>query len=326
MTNSTLSTEPKTNADVFDKFVRLILFLLVAGVTATAVFSPGFVSQVFRSLVQREFSGGLLHPAIIATAILIYLWERYWPVGGRSISGPAQLTDLGWWLINVLCVVTFPVVLANFSDRAVDSVATVTSTGTQFDLLAGLPWWLRYALAILLVDFVRYAIHVLRHKLPLLWRFHATHHSTHELNQFSAFRMHPVDYAFSAAVAAIPFSLFRIPVEGFVIYQVAIGVLGRTHHAAVQWKWPIINWILVSPQVHRIHHSTSEKCFGKNYGLTFSIWDRMFGTYMEPEQEDATPVTGVPGFKNVEATSLAEVPVVLIKQLLAPLRKFDSDS
>lgn len=321
MTSPEISAPDKNSR--FEQTVRAVLFLLVLCATLFLVFTPGFVTEVFTSLVRQETGGGgLLHPVIIATAALIYLWERYWPVGGRKISAPAQLTDLGWWLINATCAVSFPVVFAAMASQASGSVPAVEE---KFDVLGGLPWWLRYALAILLVDFVRFAIHVLRHQIPLLWRFHATHHSTHDLNQFSAFRMHPVDYAFSAAVAAIPFSLFSVPVEGFVIYQVVSGVLGRTHHAAVKWKWPIVNWILVSPQVHRIHHSTSDKCYGKNYGLTFSIWDRIFGTYMEPESEDPTPTTGVPGFKNVEATTIAEVPIVLVKQLLAPLRKFDSE-
>lgn len=306
----------------FERLVRLLLFAAVVSATLFLIFTPGFVNEIVQALVKRESGGGgLLHPVIIATAVLVYLWERYWPVGGRKISVPAQLTDLCWWLINATCYVSFPFVFAMVVNRASSSVSVADD---KFDVLGGLPWWLRYALAILLVDFIRYAIHVLRHQIPLLWRFHATHHSTHELNQFSAFRMHPVDYAFSAAVAAVPFSLFSIPVDGLVIYQVITGVLGRTHHAAVRWKWPIVNWILVSPQIHRIHHSTAEDCYGKNYGLTFSIWDRIFGTYMEPESEDPTPSTGVPGFKNVEATTIREVPVVLIKQLLAPLRKFDS--
>ena len=78
--------------------------------------------------------------------------------------------------------------------------------------------------------------------------------------------------------------------------------------------------------MHRIHHSTAEEYYGKNYGLTFSIWDRIFGTYAEPMSEDATPSTGVPGFPNVEATTIAEVPNVLIKQLFAPFRKFESEN
>ena len=303
--------------------VRLLVFLVVVVATLLLVFTPGFVDDVFQSLIRRETSGGLLHPVIIATAILIYLWERYWPVGGRAISAPARVTDLGWWLINATCAVSLPVIFAMLTNPAIESVSPAKE---RFDLFGSCPWWLRYALAILLVDFVRYSIHVIRHKIPLLWRFHATHHSTHELNQFSAYRMHPVDYAFSVAVAAIPFGLFRIPVEGFVLYQVLTGVLGRTHHAAVRWKWPIINWILVSPQVHRIHHSTAEEYYGKNYCLTFSIWDRIFGTYAEPMSEDATPSTGVPGFPNVEATTIAEVPNVLIKQLFAPFRKFESEN
>lgn len=311
-----------SDANLIDLAARWIIFVAVVITTGMVVFTPGFVSEVFQSLWRREAAGGLLNPVIIATAILVFLWERYWPVGGRKISPAAQLTDLGWWMISGVSAVGFPIAFAALTNKAASAVAP--ATGEPFDLLGGLPWWLRYALAILLIDFFRYLVHVLRHKIPWLWRFHATHHSTHELNQFSAYRQHPVDYAVGVAVAAVPFSLFQIPVEGFVMYQIAIGMLGRTHHAAVAWHWPVLNWIFVSPRIHRIHHSSAEECYDKNFGLTFSIWDRLFGTYMEPETEDPTPSTGVPGFKNVEANSILEVPEVLVKQLMAPFRRFDA--
>ena len=255
-----------SNSDsaTIDRLARWVIFAAVVLATLLVIVSPGFVAAVIQSLWKRETSGGLLHPVIIVASVLVFLWERYWPVGGRKISSAAQLTDLGWWLISGLCAVSFPIVFATLSNKAVNAVA---QTGSEpYDLLGGFPWWLRYALAILLVDFTRYLVHVLRHKVSWLWRFHATHHSTHELNQFSAYRMHPVDYAVGVAVAAVPFSLFQIPVEGFVLYQVGIGVLGRTHHAAVTWHWPFLNWIIVSPRAHRIHHSTSEECFDKNFG------------------------------------------------------------
>ncbi len=304
-------------------WVRAALAAITIGGIVAVLLMPGMVGEILTSLVDREYSRGLLHPAILATSALLFVWERYWPVGGRKISGPAHLTDIGWWFFNAAFAVSVPIVAATLMYKATDSVsAAVTEKPEPFDILGWLPWALRYVLAILLVDFVRYVIHVIRHKVPLLWRFHATHHSTEEMHQFSAYRMHPVDYTFAVAVASIPFCLFSVPVEGFVIYQVVMLALGRTHHAAVSWKWPWLNKILVSPEAHRIHHSTDEIHYDKNYGLTFSIWDRIFGTYVEPQSDDPTPVTGVPGLPSPEAKTYAEVPGVLLQQLLAPFRKF----
>ena len=299
---------------------RLLILVLLLGTTLALLLTPGFVSTAAMSLLQREGSGGLLHPAMLTATILVFLWERYYPVGNRPVSGPAQVNDLIWWLTNATLAVGAPVLAAIFFQRA---SSAVTADAEPFDLFAGLPWLLRYLIAVLAVDLVRYGVHVCRHKIRILWRFHATHHSTIELNQFSAYRLHPIDYGVSVAIAAIPFGLFSVPVEGFVLYQVFTGVLGRTHHAAVCWRWPILNWFLVSPQAHRVHHSTNQEHYDKNYGLTFSIWDRIFGTYHDPQTYDPTPITGVPGLASPEASRYREVLLVYVHQLLAPFRRMD---
>jgi len=146
----------------------------------------------------------------------------------------------------------------------------------------GLPSALKILLALFLADFVLYWIHRAQHNFDTLWRTHAWHHSVEQLYWFSGFRtsfLHSFIYNIPQVV--IPILLLKLsPAEAGIGYAIGLLIQFWEHtnfKAEVGW----LGWLLVTPDYHRIHHSATRHR-GKNLGTTFRLWDRWFGTYVDP--------------------------------------------
>jgi sterol desaturase/sphingolipid hydroxylase (fatty acid hydroxylase superfamily) len=180
-------------------------------------------------------------------------------------------------------------------------------------------WFGRFLLALLLSDFLHWLMHVARHKLRSLWQFHAVHHSQKNLNFFTEYRSHYLDDLLKYALEAVPLFMFE---QAFV--QVLLVNRLRYWHTAVyhsnirsNFGW--LRYIFVTPQSHRIHHSSEMQHRDCNYGLTFSIWDHVFGT--QYRQYDEYPDTGVDDVMAMEEKELGSGNwKVLLEQMFYPLR------
>src|SRR5712672_2871245 len=157
--------------------------------------------------------------------------------------------------------------------------------------LQGLPSAARIVLAIFMVDFIIYWIHRAQHAFELLWRTHAWHHSIEQLYWFSGFRtsfLHSFIYNIPQVV--IPVTLFKLsPAEAGIGYSLGL-LIQFWEHTNLKVNVGPLAWLIISPAYHRIHHSATVHR-GRNLGTTFSIWDRMFGTYVNPKEvEDTFPL------------------------------------
>jgi sterol desaturase/sphingolipid hydroxylase (fatty acid hydroxylase superfamily) len=154
-------------------------------------------------------------------------------------------------------------------------------------------------------DFARFFAHYLAHRVPLLWAFHKVHHSAEVLIPPTAMRLHPVDelclfLALAAAntlVFAVFFSFVRVDVAAaarlsldayLVLYALSVYPL-RHSHLPLRFG-ATIERALMSPAMHQLHHSSEARHHGKNLGLAFSLWDRLFGTFAAPEPEAKAPL------------------------------------
>lgn len=171
------------------------------------------------------------------------------------------------------------------------------------------PGWLQAVEIVLLADLVGYWTHRVFHG-RLLWRFHAVHHATKELDWLSSVRVHPVNEALTRAAQVVP--LFALGFRGqvlvgltplFTLYALAL-------HANVPWDLGPLRYVLASPAFHRWHHTTEERGLDKNFAALFPIWDLLFGTFYLPAGEQPT-VFGVRD----------EVPSGFWAQLVWPFRK-----
>lgn len=136
-------------------------------------------------------------------------------------------------------------------------------------------------IAILIYDFVVYWRHRAEHH-PLLWPIHATHHSDTALHWLSVHRKHPFSMLLSKLV-----DIWLLFLLGFPEWSIAAATLVRSWwgffiHADVPWTLGILGKVLISPAAHRLHHIRDEALMGTNYGNTVTLWDKLFGTYVDP--------------------------------------------
>jgi sterol desaturase/sphingolipid hydroxylase (fatty acid hydroxylase superfamily) len=142
-----------------------------------------------------------------------------------------------------------------------------------------LPIFVQLLLAILIVDFSMTMIHYWSHRLPFLWRFHAIHHGVHRLYSFNGLVRHPLHQMLDLAVGTLPLLLIGLPVEVAVLLAFAISVQLLVQHANVDYALgPLQNFLAIGP-VHRLHHVNWQGQGDVNFGLFFTWWDRILGTF-----------------------------------------------
>ena len=139
---------------------------------------------------------------------------------------------------------------------------------------------------VLFRSFVSWAIHLALHKIPLCWRIHRVHHTDTYLDVSTTVRFHPVEFAISTPVLVLSVIAMGVSPVALMIYEVFDAAMAVFTHANVRLPRPVehlARWILVTPDMHRVHHSSWQPETDSNYGATLSVWDRLFATYREKE-------------------------------------------
>jgi sterol desaturase/sphingolipid hydroxylase (fatty acid hydroxylase superfamily) len=181
--------------------------------------------------------------------------------------------------------------------------------------MVDLPGWARVVIAILLQDFCHYSQHWVHHKVPWLWNLHAVHHSQKELNFFTDFRYHVLEYVLREIFLVVPFLIFAVDPSAFVLYSVFRRYYTHFYHANIKTDLGPLRYILVTPQSHRVHHSFTNRHWDKNFGSVFSIWDFLFRT--QYTGWDEYPETGIPDatFPHEKETDLISLLAMPVKQM-----------
>jgi sterol desaturase/sphingolipid hydroxylase (fatty acid hydroxylase superfamily) len=155
-----------------------------------------------------------------------------------------------------------------------------------------LPLWASVPLAVVGSDFVVYWAHRLIHTRPL-WRIHRWHHAPRHMYWLAGSRQSFLQ----GLIYTIPFLTFvalQIPVNvigGYLLFSI---VVNHWMHSNIRLKWPWLEAVLVTPRIHHVHHSTDPRHFGRNFGSVFCVWDRMFGTFFDPDDVTAPLQFGIP--------------------------------
>ena len=180
--------------------------------------------------------------------------------------------------------------------------------------LPEMPIWLYIVIGVLLMDFVgAYLPHYLEHKVKPLWMIHLVHHTDHKVDTTTANRHHPLESVIRYTFTLISIFVIGAPIGMVMLYQSMSIVATQFSHANI--KMPkkvdhVLSYVLVSPDMHKIHHHYMLPYTDSNYGNIFSFWDRLLGTYMKMDREDL--VYGVDVFpdekKNSSVLSLLKQP------------------
>ena len=148
-------------------------------------------------------------------------------------------------------------------------------------------------LSFLALEFADYWLHRLRHSVAL-WRFHRLHHSDPEMTWTTIHRKHPVDYILTVFGEYLFLLAAGVPAAGIVAASLFRSLYIAFVHADLNWSFGPLRYVLITPWAHRYHHAIDERLAGANFGGVLSIWDRMFGTYVEPDHRAETGVRDVP--------------------------------
>ena len=169
--------------------------------------------------------------------------------------------------------------------------------------------WVQIVVAVVLLDLVTYALHRAFHQAPLLWRFHAVHHTDLDLDVSSASRFHTGEVLLSSAVKLGFVTLAGIPPAGLLVFEVVMLACAQFQHANVRVPASVesVLWdTLVPPAMHRIHHAPDRRDTDSNYGTILTLWDRLFGSFNR-RAPDATPAFGIPAMRDPERLGLGRL-------------------
>lgn len=149
--------------------------------------------------------------------------------------------------------------------------------------LTGWPVWIEVVLAILILDFAIWAQHLVTHKVPLFWRFHRVHHADRDFDVTTALRFHPVEILASMLLKIGLVYLLGPAAVAVVLFEIILNGTALFNHSNLRLPLGldrVVRLVLVTPDMHRVHHSVHRAEHDSNYGFALSIWDRIFGTYI----------------------------------------------
>lgn len=146
----------------------------------------------------------------------------------------------------------------------------------------------------LIADFGRYWEHRLLHRVPVLWKFHALHHSAEKLTILKTYRNHFIERCFQSLMSFGPLVLLGVPPTLILVYSVPNIFLGLFSHSNVDLRLGFLEYVINGPGAHRLHHSLDLKEGNTNYGSAIVIWDRLFGTYSCPVGHPGPAKLGIP--------------------------------
>lgn len=215
--------------------------------------------------------------AFAGVLALMALWEGLAPRRARSVPrGRRWPGNLGVVVIDTIAVrILFP--------TATVGVAMIAEArGWGLLNLVDLPLWLEIGAALVLFDLLIYAQHVLFHAVPVLWRLHRMHHSDPDLDVTTGIRFHPIEILLSMGIKIAAVVLLGAPAVAVLAFEVLLNATTMFNHANVRLPGAIdrlLRRLLVTPDMHRVHHSAAPAERNSNYGFNLPLWDRLFGTY-----------------------------------------------
>ncbi|MBL8550176.1 MAG: sterol desaturase family protein [Hyphomonadaceae bacterium] len=208
---------------------------------------------------------------------LMALWEIAAPRRKRTQSRALRWTNnLGVAALNTLLIrLVFPT-------AAVGVALLAAERGWGLFNAIESPQWLAIGVSVLVLDLAIYGQHVLFHAVPALWRLHRMHHADLDIDVTTGVRFHPIEILISMLIKCAVVAALGAPALAMLIFEVLLNATSMFNHGNVRmpgWLDRSVRLVVVTPDMHRVHHSILMRETNSNYGFNLSVWDRVFGTY-----------------------------------------------
>ncbi|MGQ0633896.1 MAG: sterol desaturase family protein [Planctomycetaceae bacterium] len=290
------------------------LLLLIAGFVAAVV--AGYLWTTRRPLLLDN--GRMVLLALLPVPLIVAA-TKIWPAKSdqRALS-----TGLCQDVAYFFAMGAFDALVMAWFATLLYSLYAGYLNFLTIDAIARWPLATRLMLSVVVADFLNWLHHLVRHKVPSFWCFHAVHHSQREMNVFTDLRYHFLEYVIAKLIIFVPaYMLQLVPLTAYGI-AIAIRWHTMTYHANLRSNYGLLRYVLVTPQSHRIHHSALPEHRDQNFGVVFSIWDRIFGT-QHPDYE-SYPETGIDDarFPLEQWRSRGALVTNLIRHTLYPFGQF----
>ena len=246
--------------------------------------------------------------ALVANELLIRLAAFagiFAVMAAWEILAPRRDQKLGRrtrWSGNIgIVIVDAVLVRLVFPITAVGLALVAEARGWGLFYVLDLPTWVSVPLAVMALDLAVYLQHVLFHAVPTLWRLHRMHHADLELDVTTGTRFHPIEIILSMGIKLGAVAAMGVPAVAVLAFEVLLNATSIFNHSNVRipaWVDRGLRWIVVTPDMHRVHHSILAPETNSNFGFNLPWWDRLFGTYRErPEAGHEAMTIGIEQFR-----------------------------
>jgi len=255
--------------------------LLGIALGVTALLMGGAEAEALEVDVPRAFSVGLDYFVLelLVLALIFVPLEGLFPLREQRVFREGWQTDLKHFFVSHAGVQ-----LLSFA--ALIPAQVLFAWAVQLDFqraVAAQPLWLQFAEIIFTVDLATYWIHRAFHQVPWLWSFHAIHHSSLKMDWLAGSRMHVADVLVTRAAAFLPVFVLGFAPGALYAYLAFVSFHAVFIHANVRWRFPVLRWVISTPEYHHWHHTSDEEGIDKNFASFLPLWDLLFGTAHQPD-------------------------------------------
>jgi sterol desaturase/sphingolipid hydroxylase (fatty acid hydroxylase superfamily) len=247
----------------------------------------GFIGQHEGAIRLAVFFGGLAVLALVESAA---------PRRPLSVSRGFR------WINNIALIAVGTAALRLvFPVLAVVFAGVTQQRGWGLFNLVETPYWLAVVVSFLALDFIIYVQHRLFHAVPWFWRLHMVHHADPDIDASTGVRFHPIEIVLSMGIKFGAIALLGAPAVAVLLFEVVLNATSMFSHA--NWRLPLgldraLRWIVVTPDMHRVHHSIIRRETDSNFGFNFPWWDRLCGSYRaQPEAGHDAMTIGLPHYQ-----------------------------
>ena len=258
--------------------------------------------------------------AFLAVFVLVALWEVLAP------KRMLRFTRAQRWPHNLALIALNAGIVRLLAPGAAIAVALAGEAhGWGLFNVVTLPSWATILISVVLLDLAVYFQHVLFHAVPALWRLHRVHHADADYDVTTGLRFHPIEILLSLGIKCAVIAALGAPAVAVLAFEVLLNGASMFNHANARFPFVVdrwLRWLIVTPDMHRVHHSVVPREMNSNFGFSLPWWDRLFGTYRaQPaagHEAMRIGVDGLQGPEEVRLTRLLTQPLREVSPAIAP--------